>query len=464
MSELHWSSISDLRKPLCDGELSALSLTQSMLARIEQLNGELHCYSEVLGERALERAAALDVAREQGKPCGALHGVPIALKDLLNTAGVITASGTKVMANHVPTVDATVVTKLHEAGAVVLGKVQLTEGAYGAHHPDIQAPINPWGEELWSGVSSSGSGVSVAAGLAFGALGSDTGGSIRFPSAANGLVGIKPTYGRVSRAGAFPLAESLDHIGPLTRSVEDAALMLQTIAGHDLRDPNSLAVAVPDLTKQLAAGVADKSFGVDWSYVESGVAPEVAENLRSAVKIYEALGASIVEVTLPHDYTTLVRNWVVTCGVECALAHQGLFPEHKGLYGPDLTGLIELGQKVGGLQYGALERLRERFRRELDVMFESIDGFLCPAMPVSVPTIASMAQALGDEDETAEFLNFTAPFNYSGHPTISLPSGLDGEGRPTGFQIVGRWLDEAGLVQAGYAYEQALGITPRPEL
>jgi len=240
--------------------------------------------------------------------------------------------------------------------------------------------------------------------------------------------------------------------------------MLQTIAGHDLRDPNSLAVAVPDLTKQLAAGVADKSFGVDWSYVESGVAPEVAENLRSAVKIYEALGASIVEVTLPHDYTTLVRNWVVTCGVECALAHQGLFPEHKGLYGPDLTGLIELGQKVGGLQYGALERLRERFRRELDVMFESIDGFLCPAMPVSVPTIASMAQALGDEDETAEFLNFTAPFNYSGHPTISLPSGLDGEGRPTGFQIVGRWLDEAGLVQAGYAYEQALGITPRPEL
>jgi len=181
MSELHWSSISDLRKPLCDGELSALSLTQSMLARIEQLNGELHCYSEVLGERALERAAALDVAREQGKPCGALHGVPIALKDLLNTAGVITASGTKVMANHVPTVDATVVTKLHEAGAVVLGKVQLTEGAYGAHHPDIQAPINPWGEELWSGVSSSGSGVSVAAGLAFGALGSDTGGSIRFP-------------------------------------------------------------------------------------------------------------------------------------------------------------------------------------------------------------------------------------------------------------------------------------------
>jgi len=317
---------------------------------------------------------------------------------------------------------------------------------------------------LWSGVSSSGSGVSVAAGLAFGALGSDTGGSIRFPSAANGLVGIKPTYGRVSRTGAFPLAESLDHIGPLTRSVKDAALMLQAIAGHDPRDPNSLSVTVPDFTEHLAAGVANKRIGIDWNYVDSGVAPEVAQHLRDVVKTYQDLGATVVEVTLPRDYITLVRNWVVTCGVECALAHEGLFPEHKEMYGPDLTGLIELGRKVGALQYGALERIRERFRRELDVLLASIDGLLCPAMPVSVPTIVGMAQALDDEDETAEFLNFTAPFNYSGHPTISLPSGLDGEGRPTGFQIVGRWLDEAGLVQAGYAYEQALGLSARPAL
>ena len=462
--ELHWNSLSEIRKPLRNGELSAVSVTEHMLARIEQYNSDLHCYSEVLAQSALERAATLDEARRQGKPMGPLHGVPIALKDLLGTKGVVTASGTKVMAGHVPDTDATVVTRLIEAGAVVLGKVQLTEGAYGSHHPDIQAPVNPWCDDLWSGVSSSGSGVSVASGLAFGALGSDTGGSIRFPSVANCLVGIKPTYGRVSRFGAFPLAESLDHIGPLTRTVEDAAAMLQAIAGHDPRDPNSLAVGVPDFTECLNTGVADMRFGVDWNYVESGVAPEVIATLRDAVRALRDLGADVVEVQLPRDYPTLVRNWVVTCGVECALAHKGMFPEQKDLYGPDLSGLIELGRKVGGVQYSALERIRERFRCELDDLFKSIDGFLCPSMPVSVPTVASMEETLEDAGETAEFINFTAPFNYSGHPTISLPAGLDANRRPTGFQIVGRWLGEASLVQAGRAYEQALGFSERPPI
>ena len=460
--DIHWTSLSDIREPLRNGDMSALSLTEHMLARIGQHNSGLHCYSEVLGESALERAAALDHARKNGQACGLLHGVPIALKDLLNTKGVVTASGTTVMADYVPNLNATVVTKLLEAGAIVLGKVQLTEGAYGAHHPDIQAPINPWGNDLWSGVSSSGSGVSVASGLAFGALGSDTGGSIRFPSVANGLVGIKPTYGRVSRFGAFPLAESLDHIGPLTRTVEDAATMLQAIAGHDSQDPNSLALAVPHFLEGLDVGVAGMRFGVDWNYVETGVAPEVVTTLRKAVSVFRDLGAEIVEVKLPRDYTTLVRNWVVTCGVECALAHEGMFPEQRALYGPDLTGLIELGRKVGALQYSALERVRERFRCELDDLFESVDGFICPAMPVSVPTVSSMAAALEDAEETAEFINFTAPFNYSGHPTISLPAGLDDQQRPTGFQIVGRWLGEASLVQAGRAHERALGLTARP--
>lgn len=463
-SDLHWHSLSAIREPLRNGSLSSRALTEHMLNRIEQHNSNLHCYSQVLKDSALERAAMLDRARSNGESLGVLHGVPIALKDLLNTKGLVTASGTRVMADYTPDFDATVVRKLLEAGAVVLGKVQLTEGAYGGHHPDIQAPINPWRDDLWSGVSSSGSGVSVAAGLAFGALGSDTGGSIRFPSVANGLVGIKPTYGRVSRFGAFPLAESLDHIGPLTRSVEDAAIMLQAIAGHDPHDPNALAVGVPDFSAGLDAGVAGMRFGVDWKYVETGVDPEVVTTLRLAVDVLGELGADIVDVTLPPDYAALVRNWVVTCGVECALAHEGLYPQQKALYGPDLASLLELGRKVGGVQYSALERLRERFRRELDELFESIDGLLCPAMPVSVPTIISMERTLEGVEERAEFIHFTAPFNYSGHPTISLPAGIDGEGRPTGFQIVGRWLGEAGLVQAGRAYEQAVGFSARPAI
>lgn len=461
---LHWQSLTETAQRLKSGEQSALELTQHMLARIDEHNDTLHCYCDVFGDTALRRAEQLDQVRAEGKPLGSLHGVPIGLKDLLNTRGVVTASGTKVMANHIPEDDATVVRKLEDAGAIVLGKLQLTEGAYGSHHPDLVAPINPWGADLWPGVSSSGSGVSVASGLAFGALGSDTGGSIRFPSVANGLVGIKATYGRVSRQGAFPLGESLDHIGPLARSVEDAARMLHAIAGHDARDPNSLAVDPADLFAGLQGGVRNLRFGVDWEYTERGVAPEVVATIHDTVALLRELGAQVVEVSLPSDYQTLVRNWVVTCGVECALAHEGMYPEQKELYGPDLSGLIELGRKVGGLQYGALERVRERFRRRLDDLFESIDGLVCPAMPISVPTLASMVATVDELDESAEFLTFTAPFNYSGHPTISLPAGLDAQRRPTGFQIVGRWLGEAGLVQVGYALEQAMNITERPSL
>ena len=460
-SGLHWCSLSEVADQLSRGELTAVALTEHMLRRINEHNKDLHCYCRVLEESALARAAQLDELRARGEALGPLHGVPIGLKDLLNTRGVVTASGTTVMADHVPTVDAEVVSRLHRAGVVVLGKLQLTEGAYGEHHPDLLAPVNPWNKELWPGVSSSGTGVSVASGLAFAALGSDTGGSIRFPSLANGVVGIKPTYGRVSRMGAFPLGESLDHIGPLARSVEDAARVLGAIAGYDNKDPNSLDAPVPNYLTALNGGVKGLRFGIDWDYVERGVEPQVVQTMHNVVSVLTELGAEVHEVQLPPDYKTLVRNWVVTCGVECALAHEGLFPEQRSKYGPDLTGLIELGRKVGGLQYGALERIRERFGNELDRLFESIDGFICPAMPVPVPTLDSMAVAREAPEERAEFITFTAPFNYSGHPTISLPTGLDGERRPAGFQIVGRKLDEGLLVQMGAALETAFGFKER---
>jgi len=435
-----------------------------MLQRISEHNKDLHCYCKVLDDSALARAAQLDEMRARGEDLGSLHGVPIGLKDLLSTKGVVTASGTTVMANHVPTVDAEVVSRLERAGVVVLGKLQLTEGAYGEHHPDLIAPVNPWNKDLWPGVSSSGTGVSVASGLAFAALGSDTGGSIRFPSIANGVVGIKPTYGRVSRMGAFPLGESLDHIGPLARSVEDAALVLGAIAGYDRNDPNSLYAPVPDYLAALKGGVKGLRFGIDWEYAQRGVEPEVVQTMHQVVSVLSELGAEVHEVQLPPDYETLVRNWVVTCGVECALAHEGMFPEQRAKYGPDLTGLIELGRKVGGLQYGALERIRERFANELDRLFESIDGFICPSMPVPVPTLDSMTAAREVLEERAEFITFTAPFNYSGHPTISLPTGLDAERRPAGFQIVGRKLEEGLLVQMGEALESAFGFNDHPQI
>ena len=217
MTSLHYNSLADTCRRIKSGELSSIQVTEALLARIEALEGELRAFALVTAEEALKAAEAQDRKRRSGAPLGLLHGVPVAVKDLLQTAGLVTASGTQVMADFVPDQDATVVRRLRDAGAVIIGKTQLTEGAFSTHHPQIDPPRNPWRQDHWPGVSSSGSGVAVAAGLAFGALGSDTGGSIRFPSAACGLVGVKPTYGRVSRHGAFPLAESLDHIGPMTR-------------------------------------------------------------------------------------------------------------------------------------------------------------------------------------------------------------------------------------------------------
>ena len=262
MIDLHYESLGRVCARIKSGELSSRLVTESLLARIGELEPSLHAYVMVLADRALDRADALDRARETGEPLGSLHGVPVALKDLLFTDGLPTASGTRVMADFVPDEDATVVVRLEEAGAVIIGKTQLTEGAYGVHHPEITAPSNPWSSEHWPGVSSSGSGVAVAAGLCYGAIGSDTGGSIRFPAASCGVVGLKPTYGRVSRSGLVAFGSSLDQIGPFARDVADAATILQAIAGHDPDDATSQDRPVPDYVAACEQGVTGLRVGL----------------------------------------------------------------------------------------------------------------------------------------------------------------------------------------------------------
>ena len=231
-SDLHYLSLDEVARRLKARKVSSVEATRAILDRIEALDPKLKSYATVTPERALQDAARLDAETAAGKSRGPLHGVPIAVKDLCNTAGVPTAAGMAIHRKHVPAKDATVVARLKQAGAVILGKLQMTEGAYGAHHPTIEPPVNPWNAAYWTGVSSSGSGVATASGLCFASLGSDTGGSIRFPSTMNGLSGLKPTWGRVSRAGVFPLAESLDHVGPMCRSALDAALVLGVIVNY----------------------------------------------------------------------------------------------------------------------------------------------------------------------------------------------------------------------------------------
>ncbi len=458
---LHYLSLSDVCRRLKSGAFSAVAVTEAMLARIGRLDPELKAYVTVTGERALAQAAALDTRRANGEPLGPLHGVPIALKDLLWTGDIVTTCGTRVLADWLPPEDATVVTRLKAAGAVILGKVKLTEGAFSNHHPDVAPPVNPWAAERWTGVSSSGSGVSVAAGLAYGALGSDTGGSIRFPSACCGLVGIKPTYGRVSRHGAFPLAESLDHIGPMTRTVEDAARMLGVMAGQDPKDPTSLPAAVPNYVAETGGGLAGFAVGVDRDYIGAGVAPAAVGAVEDALDVLQAAGARIVDIRMPNC-ADLVEGWAITCGVECALAHAATWPSRQEDYGPDLARLLALGQGADATDYARLERARERFRAELDATLSEVQAIAAPCM-ITPPPLTDFGTRVPEEG-MAPFIQFTAPFDYSGHPTITLPIGLDGEGVPRAFQLIGPRLGEAALVRMGSAFEAAAGFEAHPEL
>ena len=468
MTDLHYRSLSDVCRRIKSGELTARQVTEAMLARIDRLEPELGAYARVTAEQAQSDAERLDGERASGKPLGLLHGVPVAVKDLFFTRGVVTASGTRVMADFTPDEDATAVVRLKAAGAVIIGKTKLWEGAFGVHHPDVRAPLNPWSSRHWTGGSSSGSAVATAAGLAFGALGSDTGGSIRFPCASCALVGIKPTYGRVSRYGAFPLAGSLDHVGPMTRSVEDAARMLQVLAGPDPNDPTTLSDTVPNYAASLgdgrADGLAGLTIGVDWAYVSSGVEETVVNTVREALAVFRELGAAVREVAVPRSAAALIAGWSITCGVECAQAHAPFYPGRRLDYGPALASLIEIGRAASTADYEALEAVRRAFRSEFDHLLETVDLLITPCMPGLPPVLAAIESSVSPDGQAASFLTFTAPFNYSGHPAIVLPAGLAASGLPSAFQLVGRRLAEPTLVRAGFAYERAQGGAAHPDL
>ena len=451
--DIHRLSLSDVTRHVKSGAYTAVRVVEAMLERIAGLDSKLEAYVLVLADRALERAHGLDAAMSRGAAPGPLQGAPIALKDLLCTRGITTTCGTKVRANWQPEVDATVVEKLEAAGAVVLGKVKLTEGAFSEHHPAVQPPTNPWNRDRWTGVSSSGSGVAVAAGLAHGAIGTDTGGSIRFPSAACGLVGIKPTYGRVSRHAVFPLAASLDHVGPMTRTVEDAARMLGVMAGRDPRDPTSLDAPVPVYAASMRQRLDEVRIGVDWGYVSEDVHGSVVDTVRDALTVLTDLGADVVEVRMP-DYRILADNWVITCGMDCARAHAATYPARKDEYGPALAGLIETGLNAAPDEYERLENERSRFRAAFDELLGGIDALIAPCMPTPVPG-AERSPASDDRGPRARFIRFTAPFDYSGHPSITLPLDVDADGMPRAFQLIGPHVGEAGLVGIGGAFESA---------
>jgi amidase len=325
----------------------------------------------------------------------------------------------------------------------------------------VVEPVNPWAADRWTGVSSSGSGVAVAAGLCFGALGSDTGGSIRFPSASCGIVGVKPTYGRVSRRGAFPLAETLDHVGPMTRTVADAGRMLGVMAGVDPLDSTSLDVPVPNYGSEIQAPVKGMRVAVDWNYIGEGVDAAVVQSVRDSVERLQDLGVEVREFRMPESYRELVSHWGITCSVECARAHEAYYPEQKALYGPVLAELIDLGRQPPPGVYEQLQAIRSQFTTELDDCFSEMDLIIAPNMPYLAPPSDGVLELSADPTR-ANGLTFTAPFDYSGHPTLSLPIGLSDGRLPLSVQLIGPKLAEGSLFRVGYALESAFDFRERP--
>jgi amidase len=338
---------------------------------------------------------------------------------------------------------------------VILGKLQMTEGAYGAHHPNIPAPLNPWNAAYWTGSSSSGSGAATAAGLCFASLGSDTGGSIRFPSTMNGVSGLKPTWGRVSRAGVFPLAESLDHVGPMTRSALDAAIVLGVIAGADPEDPTSVGLPVPDYAASIDQGVRGRRIGLATNM--EGLDEDARRALDGAVEALKNAGAVIVDVKLPDGFDQGARDWVPLCGVEAAVAHEGTYPLRAAEYGPVLSGLLDQGRRLSATELAKMQLRRAALTGELNRLLASVDLLLMPVMARAVWSTEALQAAGRDPETVAARLRYTAPFDLSGHPTLTLPGGMTADGVPVGFQIVGKAFDEGLILAAGHAYQQETG-------
>jgi amidase len=453
MAEWHYASLMEAADAIRSQQITSTELTRLQLDRIKKLEPSLRSYATVTTELALEQARIADQEILAGRHRGPLHGVPVAVKDLCDTAGIVTAAGMSIRKTHIPKTDATVVRKLVGAGAVLLGKAQLTEGAFATHHPTVPRPVNPWNDAYYAGASSSGSGVAVAAGLCYGALGSDTGGSIRFPCSATGITGLKPTWGRVSRHGVFPLAPTLDHIGPMARSAVDAGAMLGAIAGLDPKDPTSLTAPVPDYLANLDKGIRGIRVGVDASYNEPECDTEIIAAVREVQRVLQNHGAVVKQVKVPNP-AAVAQAWGSIASAEVALVHEATYSTRTSEYGR-LSNLIEAGRAVSRQDLLGAHYERLAFAGALAVLFQEIDLLLIPTQPRANFTIAQEEELFSTPEGLVRFLRFATPFDMSGSPTITLPGGFTAKGMPLSFQLVARHLDEELLVRAGHAYQQA---------
>lgn len=440
-----------------NGEISSTEVTCSILERIERLNPEYKIFNTVSGDLAMEQARAADTEIQSGKYRGPLHGLPVAVKDIIDTAGVRTTYGSGLFREHVPSEDATVIQKFKAAGAVTIGKLATTEFALYGYADDFQVPLNPWSKNHWVGVSSSGSGACVAAGLAFASLGTDTGGSIRFPSAACGAVGLKPTFGRVSRKGVFPLADTLDHVGPMTRRAVDSAIVLQALEGQDPGDPFTKKFNASDYSKVTSERLGNITVGIDIALCTEGIDPEITHATLEARGILEGLGIKVVEVDASGLLEGLEHLWLILAA-EATHSHRHLYPERALDYGPVFRDLLEIGHGLSGPFIAEGNVRRYRAIAAAAALFETVDALLMPATSMTpIPVEEFPPQQVADVDSFPAMLRTTGPFNFTGNPTLNLTAGFSKEDLPLAIQFAGRHGEEETLFKLAHAFETEAG-------
>lgn len=454
---LHYLTLAELGRKLAGGEVSAVEVAQHALDRIATLAERTNAFITVTNELALDAAARADALRASGAELPPLHGIPITLKDIFDVEGVATTAGMPSRRTHIADGTSTVVTRLQDAGAIILGKVNVAEGVFGQYLPPYGHPINPWDRQYWGGASSGGSGVATAAGLGYASIASDTGGSIRMPSAVNGVTGLKPTWGRVSRHRVFELAGSLDHVGVMARSAEDIALVLGVIAGQDSADPTALLAPVPDYVAELSMPLRLK-IGLPRNWLENGVDADVLAALESSVETLRTLGAEVVDIELPPDHD-LVQHWYEISTAQIALVHETSHRLHGPTYSPPLSRAIEHGLSMPAATLQRAYTYRQNFAGALDRILTQVDIIAVPAIPCAPPKFSEV-EAMDNETMFA-LHRFTAPFSMSGVPTVTFPCGATRNGLPYAAQLVAPRLGESTVLAAVHAFQQVTAFHRR---
>lgn len=457
MSELlHEKSISELAPLIKSKQVSPKEITLAVLEQIEKLDSKLNAFIEVTAKKALEQAVVAENEVLNGNYRGPLHGIPMAIKDNIYIADEITTMGSKIHKDFIPKENATVIEKLKENGVIFTGKLNMHEYAWGAtnDNPHFGACRNPWDTDRISGGSSGGSGVATASDMTIATLGTDTGGSIRIPASFCGITGLKPTHGLVSKYGAFPLAWSLDHIGPMTKNAKDAAYVLDAIAGYDPKDPTSVSVSTANYLNELTGSVKGLTIGINEDYFFNNVDAGVDEAVRKAIASLEKEGATIEIVKIPSLSLSEYAEMITIITEASAIHHQNLITSELD-FGDDVRFLLKLGEIPSGVDYIQAQQIRAQINKEFKALFNDVDVLISPTLPFLPPTIGSHTGQINGTDVGVldHIIRFTGPLNLTGLPAVSVPCGFVNN-LPVGLQIIGPAFSEGRILNVAHTLEQ----------